>query len=236
MKHVLVLTAALVAPLLAGDPWKDKKPAEWNEKEVHAVLTKSPWAKEVSVSMGMAPGSMPSGGGGRRGGALPTASDWGAAVPSGGGTSGPGDMGARSSGPPPLNFQVRWVAAPVREAMAIAKEPAIRPELFNQYYVLTVSQAGGRQRQGAPETLSQEQMTQLKTTTSLHCKGKEPLRPELVGLAKSAEGSITVFLFPRKSAIGPDDKDVEFQTHFGPLAIKSKFDLKKMVWNGAPAL
>jgi hypothetical protein len=61
-------------------------------------------------------------------------------------------------------------------------------------------------------------MTQLKATTALHCKGKEPLRPELVGLAKSAEGSITVFLFSRKSAIGPDDKDVEFQTHFGPLA------------------
>ncbi|HWR50320.1 MAG TPA: hypothetical protein VN428_04390 [Bryobacteraceae bacterium] len=38
MKHPVVLVAALAAPLLAGDAWNDKKPAEWNEKEVRAVL------------------------------------------------------------------------------------------------------------------------------------------------------------------------------------------------------
>ncbi|HWR50321.1 MAG TPA: hypothetical protein VN428_04395 [Bryobacteraceae bacterium] len=181
---------------------------------------------------------MPSAGGrGRRGGgASASASDWGGAVPSGSATAGPGDMGARPSGPAPVKFQVRWVAAPVREALRIAKAPEIRPELFEQYYVVTVFQTNAQHRPDGVEGLSQKQSEQLKQATALHVKGMEPLRPEMVGLTMTAEGRTTVFLFPRKSGIGLDNKAVEFNTHFGPMEIKSKFDVKRMVWNGATAL
>lgn len=234
MKHVLIFAAMVAVPLLAGDPWKDKKPAEWNEKEVQAVLTRSPWAKEVSVTLGVAGGNMPSSGG-TRSGPKRSASDWGAAMPSAGGAAGPGDMGERR---PTLeaSFQVRWLGAPVREALAIAKQPAIRPELFEQFYVLTVFRAGGNPRPGQPQGLSQEQTAQLKQVTSLHRKSGDPVPPEMVGQVMSNEGSITVFLFPRKAGFSPEDGSIEFRTHLGPAEIKTKFDVKKMVWNGAPAL
>src|SRR5437879_3003140 len=46
------------------DFWNDKPPSDWTGSEVQELLTRSPWAKETSVSYNGGPGSA----GGRRSG------------------------------------------------------------------------------------------------------------------------------------------------------------------------
>ena len=36
-------------PIQAGDPWKNKSPAEWTSQDATKLLTKSPWVQEVSA-------------------------------------------------------------------------------------------------------------------------------------------------------------------------------------------
>jgi thiamine biosynthesis protein ThiC len=71
---------AVAATAYAGEVWKDKQPAEWQEKELSKFLAKSPWAKTVAMQMdprrasggrnnrGMGGGSPGGMGGGRTGG------------------------------------------------------------------------------------------------------------------------------------------------------------------------
>jgi hypothetical protein len=40
------------------------------------------------------------------------------------------------------------------------------------------------------------------------------------------------FLFPRTTTFTADEKDLEFASKFGKAAIKHKFKLKDMVFNG----
>lgn len=51
MRHwtCLGVALALSAPLLAGEAWKKKPPAQWTQEEALEVLTDSPWAKKVTV-------------------------------------------------------------------------------------------------------------------------------------------------------------------------------------------
>ena len=91
----LILTGAGVLPLFAAaDFWNKKKPSEWSEKEVQALLTKSPWAKDASVEFNMQ---------GMEGGP-----DGGMGGPPGGGMG--GEM-------PEMHAVVRWEGAmPIRAA------------------------------------------------------------------------------------------------------------------------
>jgi hypothetical protein len=90
-----VITAALSAPLvlLAGDFWRDKEPAQWSSDEVSQMLTKSPWARQVSASPNQSGDSQDSGRGGGmgRGGG-----GWGGQ--GGGGGMGGGGWGGQGGG------------------------------------------------------------------------------------------------------------------------------------------
>ena len=110
--------------LYASGPefWDTKDPAQWTSEEVDRLMTKSPWAKEVSASEQSGPG-MPrlgvggigiGGGRGKRGGAPAAAGYKGAVV---------------------------WESAePVRAAR---KKPL--PDAFKDHYVIGVNGASGQQ-------------------------------------------------------------------------------------------
>lgn len=54
MKSLVVFFSCFIfseVALLAGDFWKEKKFTDWSEKEITKMLTKSPWAHRVSVSV-----------------------------------------------------------------------------------------------------------------------------------------------------------------------------------------
>src|ERR1700688_3117573 len=129
MKFKITLAAlGAAAALCAADAWKNTDFTQWSQEDVKKVLTKSPWAREVSVSAGM-PGAMPSGGGrsrrgggGDSGGGGMVGADTGGMTSGGmGGGSGRGGIGGGDegrSGPPAMNLIVRWESAiPVKEAL-----------------------------------------------------------------------------------------------------------------------
>ena len=51
-REILMLSLAAVPALGSpGEFWNDKKPEDWSAEEIQEMLTRSPWAKEGSVSV-----------------------------------------------------------------------------------------------------------------------------------------------------------------------------------------
>lgn len=250
-------------PLTAKDDFWIAKPVEqWTEEEVRKFQTKSPWAKEVTVT----PGGLA--GGGMRGG-LPDASGMGAgAEMSGAGAMGGGGMGGgggrgggrggsrggppSGGGMPEIKLTVRWEsAAPVRRS---AKRDW--PPETNGNYIVSVSglprmgRAQGAQGQGAlgrgaarpqdPQASAEARKRMegaLLASTELRRKGRPATPPEVARIFDSGPRSLALFLFPiGKEPIQLDEKEVTFFTKMGPFEVKTKFNLKEMQFEGALAL
>ncbi len=244
------LIAMLALPALAGEFWNDKQPSQWSDKEVKRLLEKSPWAKEANVvlqgggrGVDMTPPDLstqrgPGGRGGMRGGGGMGGDEGG--MGGGGGGRGGGGFGGGDIAPraqPALpKITIRWAsAAPIREASAKAEQPAASPELSSQYYV--VMAIGFPMRGPAPgqppsQEFLQKMAESLRAVTVLKRKGKEPVAPARVGMARGAGGPIMVFLFPRDARLAAEDKEVEFATRSGRMEIKSEFKLKDMLYRG----
>jgi hypothetical protein len=146
-KSILLALLVLLgsAGLRAADFWEKKEYKQWKPKDVHKMLTKSPWTQNVSLDATRMrrgafededieggptqdpgarrgnPDQSQGGGGGFGGGSV--GSGGGSGAPSGGpGFSGPGLGGRRPGagrrGPPPINVTVRWASAlPVKQAI-----------------------------------------------------------------------------------------------------------------------
>jgi hypothetical protein len=144
----------------AADQWWDKKEAStWTGKDVQKIMSKSPWAHEVTVDMGGGP-SAPnmSGGGGGRGGrgggmggggmdsgmggmggggrASGGGGMGGGGMDGGGGMGGGGmDGGGMGGGMPQIKATVRW------ESAAIIQDALKRqlPESAKGHYLISVN-------------------------------------------------------------------------------------------------
>ncbi|MBX9600769.1 MAG: hypothetical protein K2X35_07190 [Bryobacteraceae bacterium] len=239
--------------LLAADFWTTKPFTEWSDKEIAKIVSDSPWARRVSISMGLPPSGMDHpGAGGRRGGAgamggvsgdastqIP-----GAAGGSGGGMSA-GEMGAPGGGvAPSITFVVRWqTAMPVKQALmknkygaeAAGSEEAKRfLAQEEKNYVLVL--------QGLPKMLAgaaaqgDNGAEKFKQGISLQRKGKEPIVAEKLQLVPQEKTVDLYILFPRSEAISLDDKEVEFVCKMPRADVKQKFKLKDMVFQDKLAL
>jgi len=133
-RRALLASLAGALPLRAADPWT-KPPNTWTEKDIQRILTDSPWARQVSITLssGMAPGGGGRrggrGGGGPLGGGMPDASI-GAGSEGVGGMGGTGGMGGRpgmgegmgGTMAPSITFQIRWQSAkPIKIATVRAR-------------------------------------------------------------------------------------------------------------------
>lgn len=247
-------TILLLSGVVAAEIWQQKPPAEWSDKDCLKLMSKSPWAKETTLSGGPGAARQPGmgrmevdqstgapdpsqnigsgmestrgGGGGGRGGR------------GGGGGMGGGDMGSAPAMP---KANVRWEsAAPYQEAMKKMHAEGASAADLEGFYVVTVTGlklgVGGR-RANVP---SVEQMARarerMKDQTQLTRKGKDPIHCAKVDGTPSPEGTTLRFYFPRSEPISLDDKDVTFETRMGPMELKTKFGLKDMVWDGKLAL
>lgn len=175
---------AMALPLLSvtargSEFWNDKAPADWNDKEVKKLLSKSPWAKEAVAEfdpnrmggmggpgmgrrggMGGEGGGLPGGGGMPGGGDMPGGGGMpggGMGGPRGGGGMGPGGggMGGPDGGGfEPPKFSVRWESEPVREGeiKAEAKYAEMLAEAAKDHYIIAASGGGmwGRRGEGGP--------------------------------------------------------------------------------------
>ena len=151
-----------------------------------------------------------------------------------------------------MSVLIRWQSAlPMKQALVKSKFGSesgtagqAQAILENQetYYVIAVEKvpmmgAGRPRAAGGPEQEAgadpAERMRQmLARATTLNRKGKDPIKPEDVKVAKGQKTMTVYFLFPRTEAITLEDKEVEFATRLGPLEIKRKFKLQDMVYAG----
>jgi hypothetical protein len=239
LKKLSTLLFLCALCIWAADFWTTKPFTDWSDKEVQKVLTDSPWVGKVTMSSG---GGAPSadsgggggggkGGGGRGGGGPRGDSD---VADAGGGGFGGGGFGGGGQTSVTLLWQT---ALPVKQALVkrrFAAEAGTSPDAKallsreEQFYVLTLS--------GVPGNLLQatqgDKKAGLLDMTTLTVAGKPPLKPVDVQTS-SGRGTATMsFLFPRTTTFTAEDKDLEFSSKFDTTAVKHKFKLKDMVFNG----
>ena len=258
-RQVLLLAAGAGVPwfrLYASDAefWNKKDPSEWSREEIDKLTNKSPWAKEVSASTPQY--TDPSGGG------TGYPSGGGTGYPGGGGTGYPGGggMGGRGMGIPgmggggmgggrgrrggatPMQYKgtVRWESASL--IRAALKTPL--PETLANDYVISVSgipiAASRRNEEGDDDTvskgLSPDVLERIKNMTYLEPKGKSPAQPSVVQPDTSGV-NVLLFGFPHELLqLTPEDKEVTFTTQLGRLDLKTKFNLKDMMYHKELAL
>ena len=233
----------------SSDFWNKKDPSEWTSDEINQLLTKSPWAKEVSAQLnsgnnGYGSGSSYPGGGGMGGGGggMGGMGRMGGMGGMGGGMGGRGGRGGRSNPMQQTKGTVRWESAkPVQEALKTTL-----PEAFAGHYVISVSgfplTLGGRYGSQDGTTsdsnqASQDTLDRIKSFTTLTPKDKRSAQPGVVQQQPSY-GSESILLGFSKEvlALSKDDKDVAFLSQIGRIEVKTKFNLKDMIYKGDLAL
>jgi hypothetical protein len=227
-----LLLMAACSPLIGsgGDFWNKKAPSEWSQEEIDTLITHSPWAHEVTASAGEGGGHGPRMGGGGIG--FPGG---GIGFPGGGGMGGGrghgghGGGGQGGEGGQQAKGVVRWESAqPIRDALKSSP-----PEEFANHYVISVN--GFPLRSHGEDS---DEIDRLKSFTSLQPKGKAVAQPGVVRQQQTAGVGVSLLFGFDKDvlALGPNDKEVDFATQLGHLTIKTKFNLKEMVYRGAQAL
>jgi hypothetical protein len=171
------------------------------------------------------------GGGGRGGGRGGGGGGGGGGAPAGGGGGG-GDT----------DLTIRWLSSTVvQQALVKAQygaeagtspEAKKRLETEQKFYVIWVANLPNSAR-----PRNDEGMKALLQATTLSAKDKSITAGEVVfpdpAQSKGARTTSANFLFERKVAFSPDDKEVEFTTKFGTKTkVQVKFNLKSMVVDG----
>ncbi len=219
--------------LVAADFWQ-KPYTEWSDKDATKMMTNSPWAKSVSVSMGSPGGGappMPGGGGGGFGGG------GGPRGPQGGGGSefGPG---AQGSSAPSFDIVARWQSAlPIRQAFVRLKfgaeadksaEAGKILETRERPYEIVLSGPIGMFLGDKPGDAAKA----LSEVSFLSSTRTGPIKATEIGVGKPGKTMDVVFAFPRSMPFMVEDKEVELITKLGTSTLKYKFKLKDMVVNG----
>lgn len=225
-----------------NDPWKDKDPQDWDEKDVQKILTDSPWSKVFQFGMA-SNGSMDSSSTAVGRTAHPdTAVD----PLMGGSPSAPGSIEPLPGMGPVTKFTVSWHSShTVREALLREKELAgslpdqARKDLAAKYDSYQISISGANLRM-----FGKEGAESLKAHSYLIPKNsKEKISPAKVVIQTSQNGTPVAILFdfPQKMASGeptiaPAEKSAEFSAKVGNLPLKVTFDISKMSTKQGPDL
>jgi hypothetical protein len=242
-RRALLLAGAGFTPwtrLFAGEFWDKKDPGQWTPDEKDRLLTKSPWAKEVTAQATRDPnqqsqypnsgGQYPNGGG----------------YPGGGGYGYPGGMGRRRGMGQPYpratesyKGTVRWESAePI-----IAAAPPTMPEGFEKHYVVATvgfPDLGTPRRQNSGDSdsntsadLDKSFADELKQYTILQPKGRDLAQ---AGIVKRKLGNYYFGFSKDAITLDSGEHEVEFSTRIGRLTIKAKFNMKEMMYKGKLAV
>jgi hypothetical protein len=227
MKKLFAAVFVFAFSVMAADFWT-KPSTEWGDKDLQKMITNSPWAHSFTAGGSAggggdpgAPGPMSERGGGRGGG--------------GGGGGAPGGGPPPGGGGPSATIIARWqTALPVKQAFVRIKfgaEAATSPDAKKilereetTYAIVLSGPFASLMRAGSPETVKKG----IIDATSLSAKGKDAGKPTDVEIGQKD----MLFTFARTAAFTVDDKEVEFDTKLGEIALKYKFKLKDMVYNG----
>jgi hypothetical protein len=201
-----------------GEFWNKKEPVAWTTDEILLLTTNSPWAKEIRLVLKA------------KGGA--TGEDGISAVrdPTTGEFRGGSGNGGQKGEKPPSAI-VTWESAlPLFDALKYRL-----PADFVGHYVIGVKDLpilvdAGPQRQSAEQLVDW-----LKNSATLRAKSKDPVQAGVV--ATSRGGSMVLFGFLKELLpLTEKDKEVVFALNTNQLALKAKFELKEMMYQGKLAL
>jgi hypothetical protein len=227
----------------ASDPWKDKDPQDWDQKDVQKILTDSPWSKQFQFGMAL-DGSLASSTTDVGSSAHPSVGTPDQLRP--GAPPAPGSSDLSPGMGPVTKFTVSWRSSrTVREALLREKELSgsmpdqARKDLAAKYDVYQISISGANLT-----AFGKEGIESLKAHSYLRPKNtKEKISPTKVIIQTNQNGSpVTIlFDFPQKTVAGeptfaPSEKSVEFAAKAGNLPLKVTFDISKMSTKQGPDL
>lgn len=225
-----------VTLVLAGDkPWKTKPYQQWDEKELQAILTDSPWVRTTTIQRTWLPASEkdvapdPQIGGGVR--QMPSGS-----TQAGGGATTPVRAGEGSW--QELNVFIYWQSSRVMRA-ATAREAVMHGQNVevdkyvsapqSEYQIILRMQDMTPFAQHNEESFQGSAFLQMK-------KGKSKISPSHVVYERNAKGSIqdAVFYFPKTGpsgtpAVSSDETDVQFSCKIGDSTVRADFKPREMV-------
>ena len=232
MKKILTgfLVVSMVTAAWAAEVWTSKPWTDWNGRDTRKILTDSPWARGVTIT-------------------LPYSRRAGPATPGGAEVAGPGNLGIGQApigtppadghlGPPEANLIVRWqsslliqealVKAQYGDVAATGPEAQKRLQSNNAYYVIAVANLPD-----GLEPAGTEAKAALLSATKLAVKDKRPITAEDVLFLQNGQGTEARFLFRRSVMFTVEDRQAEFVTKFGKTsAVKVRFFLKEMLVRG----
>jgi len=233
----LVVVLGVGVTALGGKKfWEGKKFSAWSKKEIKQMLTKSPWARTVTISSG----------------GMPTPN-----IDVEGGSGLPKRAAPGSTTGPSIIMTVRWCSAlPIKQALAAHRfgskaqeDEDLKREETHYTIGLTGATAAlfrddGSGSDSEPNPDPWKTLTgRLKADSILKISGREPIQaveiqlrnaPDLdvVDAREGGEQPEMLVMFPRNQAITLKDKQVEFITRVDRQKVKGKFKLKDMVYNG----
>jgi hypothetical protein len=222
--------------LTAADPvWKSKPAAQWTEDDAQAVLTMSPWVKEVRavVTRRLTEDQL------REAGQMGQARGVGneGVDPKGSGPTvsvnpftGPGgdDRGSRSL-PQPIALKLRWESAlPIRIAEFKSQAGAAPASSESEGYRIAVYGIPGGGFKGDPKELGKP----LKSLAVLKRDGRRDVRPVSAEVFQLESGVVVVYVFPLTAEITASDKQVRFEAQIGRIVIGHTFELSEMEFMG----
>lgn len=226
---------ALPAWAFAKEFWNEKKPEDWSAEELDMLLNRSPWTRDVNANMKAA---VPAEGGESKkkgGGYSMSGGANGRQASSGGGGGG---SSSKNNDVVIGSYRglVRWESA---EPILLAqKKEGLAAEAV-EHYILSVSglpMAGARKRAGDDSDPDAEEIVaRIIDGTRLTPQHRDPIVPVKVDASKPNRG--TLLYFRRDAEVFTlDHKEVSFATKLGPLELKTKFQLKDMVFRGKLAV
>jgi len=225
--------------LWAGDkPWKAKPYQQWDEKELQAILTDSPWVRVTPIQRSWLPveekdlpGQPAMNGGVRQ---MPNAST---------ATNTPDRVGEGTWRE--LNVQIYWQssrvmrAATAREAVAHGEKVDVdkyASETQSEYQIVLRMQDMTPFQQHDEKFFQDNAFLQMK-------KSKDKTSPTHVVYEKNSKGSVAdaIFFFPKSNSSGaptisPDETEVQFSCKIGDTTVRVGFRPREMVDQSGPAL
>jgi len=236
----LLLGLLLGATLLwAGDkPWKAKPYQQWNEKELEAILTDSPWVRVTPIQRSWRPGPET--------GIKPQER-------SSGGVRGQTPATSPATTPPvgsgedmqEMNVQIYWQSSRVMRA-ATARQAALHgqkvevdkyaSEPQGEYQIVLRMQDMTPFRQHDEKFFQDNAFLQMK-------KGKDKISPTHVVYEKNSMGLVedAIFFFPKTTSSGAqtvsaDETEVQFSCKIADSTVRVGFRPRDMVDQSGPAL
>jgi hypothetical protein len=213
-REIMMLPLVAMPHLLASPAaefWNDKKPADWTDDEVQEMLTRSPWAKEASVSVfGGTGGTLLN-----RNGAMNRNG-----VSTNTGRQRNANQTTQSGDAPDLRYKaiLRWESAlPIREALK--KKPE---EANADFYILALVGDLALADPDADEAQRESRLDMMKQYTRLEWHGGAIPLSNVEPVKKVG----TLFYFSRAEPIM--DGQVTFTTKMGPVEVKCRFTVKEM--------